>query len=288
MQSSTSDNSGFNKLKTILFHAISCNRTTLFGCIIVWVFLQHQQITDGFTDTLLATLCILPFFMGDAVSSYVLGRINLEIKNDWDDIKIAYPVKQRISKLFPIYRGIAIASSYILALCAILLMSRSSLLTSEIKYTALGIFIVNTIICLHTMITGMLPDTPEIAKKMLYIRVGIIVIVSAILSYTALSTTVVTRSTVLFGGIIYFALCGMMNPLPSKGSLLASVLREAAQKQTEILQQAKQQQSMSDDQILEYNKKPEDIEDAVIVPDNQQNHAEIVSQQNSRQEESNG
>ena len=51
--------------------------------------------------------CVLPFFMGDAINKYVLGRIKLEQENDWDDICMTASHKAFIAKLYVLYRTIS-------------------------------------------------------------------------------------------------------------------------------------------------------------------------------------
>ena len=112
MQSLTSDNSGFSKLKSIMFLALSCNYTTMFGCIIVGILLQRNEWTPDLWQTILWVVCLMPFFMGDAVNNYVLGRIRLEQQNDWDDIQITTECKSRLTKFYFFFRGISLVSSY--------------------------------------------------------------------------------------------------------------------------------------------------------------------------------
>ncbi len=97
MQSQTSDNSGLNKLKKILFLGLSCNQTTIIGCLLVWVFLTKQNELSSFWSNILMVFCISPFFMGDAVNKYVLGRIKLEHDNNWDDIRMTSSYKAHIA-----------------------------------------------------------------------------------------------------------------------------------------------------------------------------------------------
>ena len=272
MQSLTSDNSGLNKLKSIFFLGLSCNRTTLFGCLLVWIALCRNELSSTY-ENFIFLVCVVPFFMGDAVNYYVLGRIRLEEQNGWDDIRLTEDYKKRISKFYYIYRAISIIASYsTVALMFILSLKLiqvpeiyAELLQWLIPLGIVAMFI-NFALALQTMLRGILPVLPDDKKHGLFLRITFVII--------AFSTwlTYITNNSVLdyFGnffvfitGILYFIICGLIHPLPAKGSLFGAILRESIISQSEAVVRADRE-----NQIMNYSSKPEDIEDASIVSTN--------------------
>lgn len=264
MQSQTSGNSGFNKLKTILFLGLSCNYTTLVGCITVWVFLQHFNLVSDWFKAGTITLSVMPFFMGDAVNAYVLGRIKLEHKNDWNDIKIVFQEKERIANFYSLYRGISILTSYGAVALIICHLGKISIPKwSIILLAVVGILHLSR--CLLTIIKGIAPIITSYKKPGTLYRVIFLLIISLLWYYlfTLQNLSNLNNMFVFISGILYFILCGTMHPLPSNGSLISSILRDS------IISAAQAQASADNDPALAYTNKAEDIEDASIVTSNE-------------------
>lgn len=231
MQSLTSDNSGFSKLKSIMFLALSCNYTTMFGCIIVGILLQRNEWTPDLWQTILWVVCLMPFFMGDAVNNYVLGRIRLEQQNDWDDIQITTECKSRLTKFYFFFRGISLASSYAAAGGLLYLIGHKTSLPHWLDITIITLFCLNIIASLTTIITGIEPalkaKKPN-AHRISHRAISICVIgICWYLFYRRIANIPLEKLSTLINGIIYFVLCGFMNPLPTKNSLIASILKDS-------------------------------------------------------------
>ena len=269
MQSQTSDNSGLNKLKSILFLGLSCNQTTIIGCLIIWAIFSRNELSS-FWHNLVTVFCFMPFFMGDAVNNYVLGRIRLEEQNDWDDIRLTSQYKTRISKFYAFYRAFSILSSYgIVAILVILLLVENSISYTElleylIPFVSLITFI-HFALALQTMIKGIAPEIPQYKKKGLVYRVIFIILIcicwyALLKKYYAIDPF--DRFFVFISGTVYFILSGMMHPLPARGSLFESILRESIISQAKSIARAR---AANRDKNLECNLKPQDIEDASIV-----------------------
>ena len=260
MQSQTSDNSGFNKLKTILFLGLSCNYTTLLGCIVTFVLVQHLGIVSEFFSAILLTACIAPFFMGDAVNSYVLGRIRLEAKNDWDDIRMTPQSKERISEYFNFYRGISVVSSYSIVALIILSIAKHQI-PEWLTIAVIAIAVIHFGLCFMHILTGIAPVIPSYKKLGMLHRIMFLLIFGGLWywAFQMQDFSGINYTFIFISGLLYFMANGMMTPLPSNGSLLGSILKDS------ILNQAK---SAGTDPALGYTSKPVDIEDASIIGNN--------------------
>ena len=261
MQSQTSDNSGFNKLKSILFLGLSCNQTTIFGSILVWIFLSRNELSS-FWNNIQIVLCVLPFFMGDAVNNYVLGRIKLEQQNGWDDIKITDSIKSFIAKYYNLYRAISIITSYGLAVIMVLIMIAEKR-PDWLVYTTASTALIHFILASTTIIRGIAPVIPQYKKQGLIYRAIIIAAAIAIWFYFFKSypTENLSYFFIFTTGVLYFVICGMMHPLPAKGSLLQSIIKES------IISQARadaRERTNAKEQIL-YNINSQNVEDASII-----------------------
>ncbi len=272
MQQQTSDNSGLNKLKSILFLGLSCNQTTILGCLIVWIILSRNEVSS-FWHNITFVLCVAPFFMGDAVDYYVLGRIRLEEQNGWDDIRMTSEYKKRISKYFYFYRALSVLSSYLtVALMTILSMKVEiplefiASISSKLVAILGPILFINFAFSLQTIIKGIAPIIPQYKRQGLILRIVFVIIACVIWFYLLFNANVnkeqLANYVVFFTGILYFLISGLMHPLPAKGSLFESILRES------IISQAKEaarERAYGADQTIDYNLKREDIEDASIL-----------------------
>ncbi len=206
--------------------------------------------------------------MGDAVNNYVLGRIRLEEQNDWDDIRITSQYKTRISKYYTIYRAFSILSSYgIVVIFVILLLGNSSSPVWLLKYLVPSVAVIAFIhfgLAFQTMIKGIAPEIPEYKKQGLYYRIIFIFLV-CIGWYALFQKYYAENISQLFAfisSVFYFIVSGMMHPLPAKGSLFESILRESIISQAKSIARAR---AANRDKNLEYNLKSQDIEDASIL-----------------------
>ncbi len=270
MQSLTSDNSGLNKLKSIFFLGLSCNRTTLLGCLLVWIALSRNELSST-ADNFAFLICVVPYFMGDAVNYYVLGRIRLEERNGWDDIRLTEDYKKRISKFYYIYRAVSIIASYLTVTIMILLSFKvieipeivSDLLKWIVPSAAIAMFI-NFSLALQTMVRGIAPVLPDDKRRGLFFRVSFVIIAFSvwftILKNNSFDEYIFGNFFIFVTGILYFIVCGLMHPLPSKGSLFGSILRESI-----ISQVNAEARANKENLIINYSSKPKDIEDASIV-----------------------
>ena len=261
MQSQTSDNSGFNKLKSIAFLGLSCNHTTIIGCVLVWVFLSRNEFSS-FWHNIKMVFCVMPFFMGDAVNKYVLGRVKLEYDNGWDDICMVTNHKAIISKLFKLYRIVSILSAYGIAVIMVYLMTTNQV-PQWLLYTVASIASIHLFMALYNIIKGIAPVIPHYKKKGLIYRGVFIVLAISLWVYILLnsSTDNISNLFVFTSGILYFIICGVMHPLPAKGSLFQSIIKESIISQAQAEARAK---TSAKEQML-YNINSHNVEDASIV-----------------------
>ena len=263
MQSQTSDNSGLNKLKEILFLILSCNHTTLIGCALTWVYIQNNQLIDYWFDSLIFVLCLIPMFMGDAVNNYVLGRIRLEAVHNWDDIRMETKVKDGIAKYYKVYRGISILASYGLASLNLFVLSHKPV-PQWLKITIITTAVIHFIRCAITIHTGIASIIPYYKKNGLLHRMFIMLAISG-LWFWLFSNQTFNRINLLFifvSSLFYFVACGLMHPLPLNGSFIGSILKDI------IISSNPKSESNPE---IDYNQKREDIEDASIIENSENN-----------------
>ena len=266
MQSQTSDNSGLKKLKSIVFLGLSCNHTTIIGCVLVWIFLSRNELSS-FWNNIKMVFCVLPFFMGDAVNQYVLGRIKLEQENDWDDICMTSPHKALITRLYVLYRTISILAAYGIAALMVCIMNIQQP-PNWLLFTIAAIVFIHFILALYSIIKGIAPVIPHYKKQGLIYRILFIIAALGIWYYILMKspTDNISHVFVFTSGILYFIICGMLHPLPANGSLFQSIIKES------ILSQARAEakaRTASKEQIL-YNINAQNVEDASIVQTNEQ------------------
>ena len=260
MQSQTSDNSGFNKLKTIVFLGLSCNHTTIIGCVLVWLFLSRNELSS-FWNNIQIVLCVLPFFMGDAVNKYVLGRIKLEQENGWDDIRMTSSQKAFITKYYNLYRTVSIITSYGLALIMVLIITNQ--VPQWLIFTISATAFIHFGMAILTILKGIAPVIPNYKKQGLIYRGIFIIAAIAIWYYILMNNTTdnISHLFVFTSAMLYFVICGMMHPLPANGSLFQSIIKES------IISQAKadaRERTKAQEQLL-FNINSHNVEDASIV-----------------------
>ena len=269
MQSQTSDNSGFNKLKKILFLGLSCNRTTIIGCLLVWMYVTMQnELSSGWSNFLIV-VCLAPFFMGDAVNRYVLGRIKLEHENGWNDIRMTSEYKEHISFFYYVYRTISICSSYGFAVIMlyILMLEKLNILEEVPGWLVFFAPFAATILftsSLRAIIKGIAPLAPQYLTKGLVFRFGFILL-SMYIWYQLLKYFLDNLNISWFvftTGVLYFLICGIMHPLPKNGTLFESISRDFILSQAQAMARARNAENVNP---LDFNIKPQDIEDASIV-----------------------
>ena len=208
-------------------------------------------------------LSVLPFFMGDAINYYVLGRIKLEHENNWDDIRMTDEFKSHIGKYYKLYRAVSIITSYGLGLFMIFLLLHKPFLSDLILPLTIFCFIYFSI-SLRMIVKGIAPIIPSYKKKGLVYRILFVLIVPILWWYVLnhYSTENLTAFTVFTSGLLYFVACGMMHPLPANGSLLESILRDSIISQAKAVARARAEQN---DKVIDFSRNNQDIEDASIV-----------------------
>ncbi len=279
MQSQTSDNSGFNKLKSIAFLGLSCNHTTIIGCVLVWVFLSRNELSS-FWHNIKMVFCVLPFFMGDAVNKYVLGRVKLEYDNGWDDICMTTNHKAHISKLFKLYRTVSILSAYGIAVIMVYLMTTNQV-PQWLLYAVATTAAIHFFMALFNIIKGIAPVIPHYKKKGLIYRGIFIVLAISLWVYILLnsSTDNISNLFVFTSGILYFIICGVMHPLPAKGSLFQSIIKESIISQA----QAEARARTNEQEKILYNINSHNVEDASIVETNPDTNETVNSNSGTTQ-----
>ena len=206
--------------------------------------------------------CVLPFFMGDAVNNYVLGRIKLESDNNWNDICMTSTHKTFIAKLYKLYRAVSIVSAYGIVAIMIYIMTVHQV-PDWLLYTVATAAAIHFFMAIHSIIKGIAPVIPHYKMKGLIYRGVFIVLAISIWVFILLNsrTDNISHLFVFTSGILYFVICGVMHPLPAKGSLFQSVIKESILAQA----QAEARARTSSQEELLFNIKEKNIEDASIV-----------------------
>jgi hypothetical protein len=228
MKQNDSNLTRFDKFKTIFYLGLSCNFTSIVGCVAVWVALTKLEYSSSIFATVLLALCFVPIFMADAVNNYTLARIKLEQEKGWDDIQITPESRVNVHKGYKIYRAFSILPSY--ALAAVFVASYSSSASANLpkimpslKLLCLVLFVLCFTRAMTFLKQGIIPRIPSFGGKSFINRM---LAVSIIFSFWFIyfwqwNTYPATKSYILFSGFLYFILSGIIHPLPTRFSLLS-------------------------------------------------------------------
>jgi hypothetical protein len=228
MKQNDSNLTRFDKFKTIFYLGLSCNFTSIVGCVAVWVALTKLEYSSSVFSTILLALCFAPIFMADAVNNYTLARIKLEEEKGWEDIQITPESRTKVYKYYKIYRAISILPAY--GLASVFVASHSATAVSQgdrllpnLKLLFLVLFILCFTRAMTFLKSAIIPRLPSFGgRSFLYRMLAVSVIFSFwFIYFWQWSSYPSTKGYILFSGFLYFILSGVMHPLPTRFSLLS-------------------------------------------------------------------
>ena len=162
--------------------------------------------------------------MGDAINCYVLGRIRLEHQNGWDDICMTNEYKAHIAKFYKLYRAISVFTAYGFAYILLCAMQTKEALEFILPTAIAGC--IHFLLALRMIVKGLAPIIPQYKKRGLIFRVCFVFTVPAI--WWFFMNNYIGNEAELYltftTSILYFIMCGMMHPLPTRSTLLESVV----------------------------------------------------------------
>lgn len=232
MNKITSNSARFDKLKTVFFLGLSCNFTSLVGCIAVWVALDKLGYADGAIATALLVLSFAPIFMADAVNNYTLGRIKLEQEKNWDDVQVTPHGRKKVGLFYKFYRMLSIFPAYLLAASFVATYSQNAQAVHNLKFTFLFAFILNFTRAMTFLKNAVAPRLPSFGGRSLVARMIVISLCFSFwfMWFKQLEAVPTPKLYIFLSGIFYFIVSGIMHPLPTRFSLLSPgkhVTREA-------------------------------------------------------------
>ena len=220
------------KLQSNMALGVSSNFFTIGGIIAAWILLMKTgwqvgsglggSSQDNFWDTILAAMVLAPALMGDALDSYFLSRVRVDTRKGWNDVYITDQGRAHIDQFFLVWRGLSLAPALLLSGIFLTGFGPDPSYWQPLKYAFGVFFLANALRCLHTQRTFIHPALPPRKVPSLMLRLLIILGIGAVW-YSWL----LFRGPVPFGkvgimlhGLLYFFLCGLLHPLPSRFSLL--------------------------------------------------------------------
>lgn len=222
MNSVTSSPTSFDKLKSVFFLGLTCNLTTFIGCTAVWITLARNGWAEGLINTVLAVFVYIPVFMGDAINNYTLGRIRLEFQKGWDDVQISVHGREKVARLYVVYRIISILPAYLLASIFVYSNGNDASLVWNLKIAFFLACSLNFARASYMLQKFIAPRLPSYGGKSLLIRL--------LISSTLLGSWLIwlfgrphgplSGPAIFAGGLLYFLIGGVMHPLPTRFSLL--------------------------------------------------------------------
>ncbi|MDD3147272.1 MAG: hypothetical protein PHD82_08220 [Candidatus Riflebacteria bacterium] len=218
----TSSSTSFDKLKSVFLLGLTCNLTTFVGCTAVWITLARNEWAEGFIDTVLAVLAFAPIFMGDAINNYTLGRIRLEHFKGWDDVQISVWGREKVARLYPLYRLISILPAYILAAVFVYSHGAEAGLLHQLKIAFLMAYALNFARASYLLQKFIAPRRPAYGGQALLKRAIFTGSIFAVWFYWLLNLPAgpVTSLKIFGSGLLYLLLAAIMQPLPTKFSLI--------------------------------------------------------------------
>ncbi len=222
MNGNAPSSQAIEKLKAIFFLGMKCNLVTLTGMVIVWIVLARTEWVTGFWENLFTIIVFAPVFMGDAICSYGLGRIKLELEKQWDDVQITQNGREAVNKYFYLWRAISFVPAILLA--AVMLVS-FQWPAEKVQLVKIAFFVGFSLHFLRNtmfMQKYFAPRIPGFGGKTLFKRSFLVASFFA-LAYLYLwfrPHASFSKLEILSVGIAYFIICAILQPLPTKFSLL--------------------------------------------------------------------
>ena len=210
------------KLKAIFALGIGSNFFTLTGGAISMIVLGKTGWVDSFFDQVWFSFCLAPTFMGDAVNSYVLGRIRLEKMKGWDDVQILPEGRESLLRLHRFWRTLSFISATLLGLILLTSLSPDPSAGRALCPLFLVVFTAHAARCMLTIQTCFAPVVPMFGGSWVIRRAAV---TGAIFGGWLLWLWTRTPGPLsglgfLLHGTVYFLMCAFLQPLPSKFSVI--------------------------------------------------------------------
>jgi len=222
MNQLTSSSTSLNKLKTVFLLGLTCNLTTFAGCTAVWIILAKNEWVSGFWQTLFTVMFFAPVFMGDAINHYTLGRIRIEQLNGWDDVQITPAGRESVTRFYRFFRILSILPAYLLAASIVAGFGTQPEIVIQLKTVFLLAFALNFFRSTMFLKNYIAPRLPSYGGRPLAIRSFITGGIFALwfVYFFNIPAQAMSKMGILGNGMLFFFLNGLMNPLPTKYSLL--------------------------------------------------------------------
>lgn len=222
MNQLTSSPTSLDKLKTVFFLGLTCNFTTFAGCTVIWVILAKNSWVSGFWEMLFTVIAFAPVFMGDAINNYTLGRIKIEQQQGWDDVQISVSGREKVARYYKLYRFMAILPAYLLAAAIVATFGAEPTTVKYLKVAFFVAFTLNFFRANHLLQCFIAPRLPAYGGKALAIRSFIIASIFAIwyIYFWFYEPQPMSKLAIFGSGSLYFLLNAILQPLPTRYSLL--------------------------------------------------------------------
>lgn len=222
MNKLTSNPTSLDKLKTVFLLGLTCNLTTFAGCSLIWIILVKNDWISGFWETLFTVMAFAPIFMGDAINNYTLGRIRIEQQNGWDDVQISVSGREKVARYYKQYRLLSILPAYLLAAAVAAKFGADQATIQLLKTAFFAAFVINFLRATHFLQCFIAPRLPGYGGRTLVIRSFLTAAVfSSWFVYFWFHGPLPMSKLAIFGsGMLYFFINAVLNPLPTRFSLL--------------------------------------------------------------------
>jgi len=209
------------KLKTTFALGLGSNFFTVCGMLVAFIILFRTEWLDGFWNQAFMAFCLGPVLMGDAINSYVLGRIKVESKKGWQDILVTDEGKKAISRFYLLWRGLSLLSTLLFSAVLLTSLSPAPGYWRYFKYAFFGVFPLHLLRCLHMIQAYYAPKVRSFGGWPLIKK-------AAVLGFVSISWLcwLYYRADLPFSfmgfilhGTVYFSICASLQPLPSRFSI---------------------------------------------------------------------
>ncbi len=211
------------KLQTNITLGIGSNFFSIAGVLAAWVVLMKTGWRDGFWEPIFAALAVAPAMMGDALDSYFLNRVRVDTEKGWNDVFITEAGRDHLKRFFKVHRLHSLFSAATLA--TILLVGFSE---DPTRYVLLRpvfgvLFLTLSLRCLYMQLRFLAPAlasrrVPAFGKRWFFVM-----IIGSLWFWWLYARDPMKPFSpigMVLHGFIYFFLCGILHPLPSRFSLL--------------------------------------------------------------------
>ncbi len=211
------------KLQTNITLGIGSNYFSIAGVLAAWVVLMKTGWRDGFWETIFASMAVAPAMMGDALDSYFLNRVRVDTEKGWNDVFITEAGRNHLTKFHVWHRLHSLLSAGFLAGILLVGFSSDPSIYQWFRPVFGLLFLTLSLRCLFVQIRYLAPAltsrrVPAFGKRWVF------VLALGALWFWWLYARDPGKPFSPMGmalhGLIYFFLCGILHPLPSRYSIL--------------------------------------------------------------------